>query len=353
MKRVYTLLACILMLPKLVWAQYYIELNKDNTFHYKNSYLIDIPISYLKGNIFIQDSKRLIPVDVYSNMYLNEGINQLDTVFISRIPQIGKIGLQKNVLQKNIIPYFLGRYYMKNPTDTLGDADNRFKNYKELQKINRKDSILIYCSEDVGEPCCYSDSIYRTVKKYNLNSFISYFEKKHHLKIGKVYGISGDEGDAEIFLTLSNLNEKQKVQFLNERNNFVPLDKSERTRKKSFKLYAPYWMAINDITPPIVKIDPNQIYIAVEVEPSYPNGLAAFKDLFNTVNFSGITSYVITFVVQKDGSLTDIKVLRGNNNVDIDKEVFKILRRSANWIPGKQNGAPVNVQFTVRLNKVK
>ena len=247
MKKVYILLVCVLLLPRIVRAQYYIALNKDNTFHYGNSYLINVPINYeYRGaNLFIQDPKHLIPLNAYSEIYLNEPFNRLDTIFISRISKVGKNGLMKDVLKKNIIPYFLGRYNINNPMDTLMDFDNRFENYKALSKSNLSPNskfVLIYFVEMYG-------SMSKSTKydnKISLSNFITGFEKKHHAKVGEFFSTSlGHEGDVEIYSTLSGLNSKLKLQFIRERElSLLPRD-SKKDKYYSLKIYTPYMMDIS------------------------------------------------------------------------------------------------------------
>jgi len=235
------------VLPKLVWAQYYIELNKENTFSYKNSYLIDIPINYEyhNSNLFIQDPKHLIPLNTYSEIYLNEAFDRLDTIFISRIVQVGENGLKKDILEKNIIPYFLGRYNINNPTDTLVDADDRFKKYKALSKSSLPPNskfVLIYFVEKYGA----SPRDTRYDNKISLTDFITAFEKKHHVKVGEVISTSlGHEGDIEIYSTLSGLNSKLKLQFIRERELSLSPNKSKKDNDYPLRIYTPYLMDVS------------------------------------------------------------------------------------------------------------
>jgi protein TonB len=55
---------------------------------------------------------------------------------------------------------------------------------------------------------------------------------------------------------------------------------------------------------------------------------------------------VCTFVVERDGSITDVKVVRGVDP-SLDKEAVRVLKAMPKWIPGKQNGTSVRVKFTV------
>jgi len=53
--------------------------------------------------------------------------------------------------------------------------------------------------------------------------------------------------------------------------------------------------------------------------------------------------------VEKDGSLTDIKVVRGIGS-GCDEEAVRVLKNSPKWKPGIQNGRPVRVQYSVPIS---
>jgi protein TonB len=55
---------------------------------------------------------------------------------------------------------------------------------------------------------------------------------------------------------------------------------------------------------------------------------------------------VCTFVVERDGSITDVKVMK-SVDPSLDKEAIRVLKSMPKWIPGKQNGSAVRVKFTV------
>jgi len=66
-------------------------------------------------------------------------------------------------------------------------------------------------------------------------------------------------------------------------------------------------------------------------------------------NISG-TVY-ITFVVEKDGSVTEVKVLRGApNGSGLDAEAVRVVSAMPKWKPGRQNGSPVRVQFNLPIH---
>jgi len=57
---------------------------------------------------------------------------------------------------------------------------------------------------------------------------------------------------------------------------------------------------------------------------------------------------IVSFIVEKDGSLTDIKVLR-DMGLGTGEEAMRLLKKSPKWRAGVQNGRNVRVQYTFRL----
>lgn len=58
---------------------------------------------------------------------------------------------------------------------------------------------------------------------------------------------------------------------------------------------------------------------------------------------------VVTFVIDKDGSVTDAAV-KESVSPDIDKEALRVIRNSPKWIPGKGNGAPVRIRYDIGVD---
>ena len=62
---------------------------------------------------------------------------------------------------------------------------------------------------------------------------------------------------------------------------------------------------------------------------------------------SGIQGMVyVTFVVERDGSITDVRVLRGIGG-GCDEEAIRVVSAMPKWTPGKQRGKPVRVQYNL------
>jgi len=99
----------------------------------------------------------------------------------------------------------------------------------------------------------------------------------------------------------------------------------------------------------------NQIYntAGIEVKPEFPGGMAKFYkyvgDNYRAPDEDGLKGKIyVTFVVEKDGSLTDIKVLR-DIGYGTGKEAIRVLDRSPRWNPGVQNGKPVRVLYSLPI----
>jgi len=104
-------------------------------------------------------------------------------------------------------------------------------------------------------------------------------------------------------------------------------------------------------------IKPNtsdQVYSAVQVEPKFPGGYTAFGHfLAQNIYYPDIDKQnkiegrvIVTFIVEADGSLTNIKVLRAPSQT-LSDEAVRVISLSPKWEPGVQNGKPVRVQYTV------
>ena len=97
-----------------------------------------------------------------------------------------------------------------------------------------------------------------------------------------------------------------------------------------------------------------QIFEHVEQMPEYPGGSTELmKYLGEKIRYpqlaqeQGIQGQVILrFVVGKDGSVSDVRVVR-SLDPSCDKEAMRVVQSMPKWVPGKQNGNPVLVYFTL------
>ena len=100
------------------------------------------------------------------------------------------------------------------------------------------------------------------------------------------------------------------------------------------------------------------VFVVVESMPEFPGGQQAlFKYINENVKYpviaqeNGIQGRVICqFVVNKDGSIVDIEVVRSGGDPSLDKEAIRVIKSMPKWKPGKQRGKPVRVKFTLPVN---
>ena len=106
----------------------------------------------------------------------------------------------------------------------------------------------------------------------------------------------------------------------------------------------------------VTKGEDGQVFTQVEVSPEPVGGYQAFYEYIGknfkytesakTKNLSG--RIILQFVVEADGELSDIRILRGLGS-GLDEEAVRVLAQSAKWKPGIQNGKPVRVAYTLPL----
>lgn len=95
----------------------------------------------------------------------------------------------------------------------------------------------------------------------------------------------------------------------------------------------------------------------VEQKATFPGGDAAlYKWLSTQINYpadaaeAGITGRVIvSFVIEKDGSISNARVVR-SIHPSLDAEAIRIVKKMPKWIPGKNNGQPVRVEYIMPIS---
>ena len=100
----------------------------------------------------------------------------------------------------------------------------------------------------------------------------------------------------------------------------------------------------------------NGVYEYVEEMPTYPGGMSALMT-FLSKNFKcskeveelGIQGRIVcTLVINEDGSISDIKVVRPVHPL-YDAEFVRVVEAMPKWNPGKHNGKPVKVKYTIPM----
>ena len=174
-----------------------------------------------------------------------------------------------------------------------------------------------------GNPLIIVDDVKMT-KGFEVNSIIpTNIESISVLKDKSALEIYGEEGkDGVIIITL-----KDKAKLPTTTANIID------NQKKSYK---------------------EDVFVVVENQPEFPGGVQALmKFLGDNIKYpveaqkSGTQGRVITsFVINKDGSITDIEIERGVDPL-LDAEAIRVIEMMPKWKPGTQRGQNVNVRFTM------
>lgn len=120
-------------------------------------------------------------------------------------------------------------------------------------------------------------------------------------------------------------------------------------------------IAVNTPPPPPAaaptEVVTNKVFDVVEVMPSFPGGNGALMSyLSSNVKYpvvaqeNGVQGRVIvSFVVERDGSISDVKVIR-SVDPSLDREAARVVKSMPKWNPGKQNGSAVRVKYNVPVS---
>ena len=109
--------------------------------------------------------------------------------------------------------------------------------------------------------------------------------------------------------------------------------------------------------PPKHVVEETKIFTVVEQMPMYPGGYAALMGyLRDNIKYPTVAAengvqgrVVVGFVVERDGSITDVNILRGVDP-SLDREAMRVVKSMPRWNPGKQNGSAVRVKYQVPVS---
>lgn len=119
---------------------------------------------------------------------------------------------------------------------------------------------------------------------------------------------------------------------------------------------------VQEFTPIVVEeeeVEEEQIFTIVEDDPEFPGGQTALMQYLQSnlkyptmAREAGIQGTVfVTFVVERDGSITDVRILRGVGG-GLDEEAIRVVQNMPRWTAGRQRGQAVRVQFNLPIRFV-
>lgn len=100
-----------------------------------------------------------------------------------------------------------------------------------------------------------------------------------------------------------------------------------------------------------------KVFDVVEQMPSFPGGPSALMEyLHDHVKYPVVAQengvqgrVVVSFIVERDGSITDVRVVR-SVDPSLDREAQRVVSSMPRWTPGKQNGSAVRVKYNVPVS---
>ncbi len=124
---------------------------------------------------------------------------------------------------------------------------------------------------------------------------------------------------------------------------------SEDDKNKKVVIQAP-------IAAPVEDPEENRIHVVVERMPEFPGGEAAMNQFISrTIRYPVIAQengiqgrVVVQFVVNTDGKIVDVEVVRGVEE-SLDKEAVRVVKAMPPWNPGRQGGKNVRVKYTLPI----
>jgi len=102
--------------------------------------------------------------------------------------------------------------------------------------------------------------------------------------------------------------------------------------------------------------DESDVSDFAEVDPQFPGGESAMiKFIQENVTYPELSremgeqgTVYVQFVVNTDGSIQNVRVLKGVSEL-LDKEAVRVIKKMPNWSPGKQNGEPIRVRYQIPI----
>lgn len=104
--------------------------------------------------------------------------------------------------------------------------------------------------------------------------------------------------------------------------------------------------------------EPEALELAeVEVKPTFPGGEAAmYKFLCEQIQYPAAAvedgasgKVIVQFVIEKDGSVSNVKVLRGKHPA-LDREAVRVVKLMPDWTPGRLGDKPVRCIYCLPIN---
>jgi len=104
-----------------------------------------------------------------------------------------------------------------------------------------------------------------------------------------------------------------------------------------------------------VKVNTNEVYDSVDQSAEYPGGLNGVrKYIADNVDSSGMEgegqlTVKLRFIVERDGTVSDVKATSKSGNSDFDSEAIRVVKKLKKWTPAKKNGENVRSYYSIPI----
>lgn len=181
------------------------------------------------------------------------------------------------------------------------------------------------------------------------------YDIKHNIKIQRFSKAVIQE---EIIQTRQEITPPQppppQISIINTVDNNVNIDKEleiniEATIDTKVEKYIPPSFEDETIIEP-------EIFCPIESDPQFPGGMESLRNyLRENIHYPKMAQganiqgkVYVSFTVEKDGSISNIKILKGIGG-GCDEEAVRLVKNMPDWIPGKQRHKAVSVKFTLPI----
>lgn len=355
---------------------------------------VDNPETYVVGNIPMEEPELSLKLDIIPSIYFGGVALMLAILIIQLTAQAVRIrrlrreypvygrangfdipkGALLILVPDNTEPYSFFKHIVVG-TRGLDEEEMRCILAHESEHVSRNHSLDIVCMRLV---CCvmwFNPFAWmmlhelRSVHEYQADAAVADGDNKDYLRL--LYRQTTGFGYGHITNKFHSINLKKRITMMKRKKTrfgawktlaalpvaalLMMVGCKPATEKAVDQEEIPFEYSGEDKSAPM-DADTDQVFQVVEVDPEFPGGMEALtKYLSENIKYpeqakkDKIQGKVyISFVVEKDGSVADAKVLRGIGG-GCDEEALRVVNAMPKWTPGKQRNTPVRVQFNLPI----
>ena len=356
---------------------------------------VDIPEPYVVGSAPMEEPELSLKLDIIPMIYLGGVALMMAILIIQLTAQAVRIrrlrreypvygwgngfaipkGALLILVPDNTEPYSFFKNIIVGTRD-LDEEEMRCILAHESEHVSRNHSLDIVCMRWV---CCvmwFNPFAWmmlhelRAVHEYQADAAVADGDNKDYLRL--LYRQTLGTGYGHITNNFQSINIKKRIVMMNKTKSrfgawkvlaalpvaallmMVGCKPAESTNSDTAAVALQQEEPVYDMGP--TQQADGEVANVVEVDPEFPGGMEAFyKYLAENIHYPEQAKkeqlqgrVFVTFVVEKDGSISDAKVLRGIGG-GCDEEALRVVNAMPKWTPGKMRGEVVRVNFNLPI----